>query len=60
MLGDQLYFLFLVLALVFGALSLRDYMTNARTMTPAARVRLRMASIFLVIGLFLLYQSIAD
>ena len=57
MLGSYLYVLFLVLAVLFGGMALRDYMRNERRLTPAAKVRLRMSLIFLAVGLFLLFQA---
>ncbi len=55
MFAEKLYILFLVLGAIFGGMSLRDYLQNARVLTPAARVRLRMSIIFLVVGLYLAF-----
>ena len=60
MFGTNLYILFLVLAAIFGGMAIQDFVKNARKFTPAAKVRLRMALIFLAVGLYLLYQSMAD
>ena len=54
MFGENLYILFLVLGAIFGGMSLQDYLKNARVLTPAAKVRLRMSIIFLIVGLYLL------
>lgn len=58
MFAGKLYILFLTLGVIFGGLSLRDYLRNARRLTPAAKVRLRMSLIFLAVGLFLLFQAL--
>jgi len=57
MFSENLYILFLVLGAIFGGISLRDYLQNARVLTPAAKVRLRMSIIFLVVGLYLLFSG---
>ncbi len=57
MLGENLYILFLVLGAIFGGMSLRDYLKNARVLTPAAKVRLRMSIIFLIVGFYLLLSG---
>ena len=57
MLGENLYILFLVLGAIFGGMSLRDYLKNVRVLTPAARVRLRMSIIFLIVGFYLLLSG---
>jgi len=54
MFAEKLYILFLVLGAIFGGMSLQDYLKNARVLTPAAKVRLRMSIIFLIVGLYLL------
>ena len=57
MFAERLYILFLVLGAIFGGMSLRNYLQNARVLTPAAKVRLRMSIIFLIVGLYLLLSG---
>ena len=57
MFAEKLYILFLVLGAIFGGMSLRDYLQNARVLTPAAKVRLRMSIIFVVVGSYLLLSG---
>jgi hypothetical protein len=52
--GAQIGILFIVLALLFFGLSLRDYLKSAGKKTPARRAWLRVAVIFAIVG-FLLY-----
>jgi hypothetical protein len=56
MFAEKLYILFLILGVIFGGMSLQDYLKNARVLTPAAKVRLRMSIIFLIVGLYLFFS----
>jgi len=57
MLGQNLYLLLLGMAAVFGFLAVREYLSNDRRSTPASKVRLRMAILFLSAALLQIYLS---
>jgi len=56
MLADRMYLLLFGLAIVFGGMALWSYVQNDRKLTVAAKVRVRMALLFVAFGLYLLYS----
>jgi hypothetical protein len=47
--------IFALLSLIFGALALRDYLRQGRSLSPAGRTWLRVAVIFGVVALWLVF-----
>jgi hypothetical protein len=47
--------IFAILSLIFGTLALRDYLKHGRSLSPAGRTWLRVAVIFGVVALWLVF-----